>query len=510
MLKMLVDPMAGIIITNDGNSILREIDVSHPAAKTMIELARAQDEEAGDGTTSVIVLASEMLGAAQPFVEKNVHPGHIVKGYFDCMEDALVYLEKLAHPIDFRNREDMKRIILSTVGTKFISRWAEFMTDLALSAVLTVFDEKDGVKDIDLKRYARIEKIPGGDIEDSKVLDGIVIHKDITHSSMRRRIENPRIVCLDSYIEYRKGESQTMIELAAEEDIEEIMKQEAEHIKRVCGQILALKPDIVVTEKGIADLADHYFVKAGVTCLRRLRRADNIRLARATGATVINRPEELKESDVGKQCGLFEIRKIGDDYFSFFEQCEDPKACSIILRGASRDVLNEVERNIFDAMNVARNIIVDPRLLPGGGSTEMALACYLDEKGKSVEGPSQLTYRAAARAFEVIPRTLAENCGANVIRLITKLRAKHSELGIDACTYGLDGIQGKMVDMHDLGIWEPYNVKAQTIKTAIESTLLLLRIDQILSGIVRSEAPKPKDKRFEVEELDEEADLLPE
>ena len=226
-------------------------------------------------------------------------------------------------------------------------------------------------------------------------------------------------------------------------------------------------------------MAQHYLLKAGITAFRRLRKTDNNRVARATGATIVSRPDELQESDIGTGCGLYEVRKIGDEYFTFMEDCKDAKACTILLRGGSKDVLNEIERNLSDAMQVVRNVVFDNRLLPGGGATELAISEAILKSVDEVEGVQKFPYAALANAFEIIPRTLAENCGANVIRLLTDLRTKHSERG---SSWGVNGCTGEMADMHDLGIWEPYCVKAQTLKTAVESANLILRIDDVVSG----------------------------
>ncbi len=481
MLKMILDPMGGIVMTNDGNAILREIDVKHPAAKSMIDLSRTQDEEVGDGTTSVAILAGEVLASAEIFLERNMHPIIICSAFRRMLDDAIDYVEELSFPIDPNNRESMINLIQSCLGTKFSARWMDLMCNLALDAVNVVHLEQDGRTEIDIKRYARVEKIPGGAIEDSEVLSGVMINKDVVHQKMRRRIENPRILLLDCPLEYIKGESKTDIEITSEEDFNKILALEDAHVKAMCMDLLAHKPDIVITEKGCSDLAQHYLMKANVTVMRRLRKTDNNRIARATGATICHRPHEVQDSDVGTGCGLFEVRKIGDDYFAFFVECTAPKATTILLRGASKDVLQEIDRNLQDAMNVARNVVFDPRIVPGGGSIEMALSQALVRKSKSIEGVEQWPYRAAAEALEVIPRTLAQNCGTNVIRLMTELRAAHA--GGDNATMGVNGSTGDLVDMAELGIWEPYAVKVQTIKTAVEQATLLLRIDEIVSGL---------------------------
>mmetsp|Transcript_32792 Transcript_32792/g.72211 ORF Transcript_32792/g.72211 Transcript_32792/m.72211 type:complete len:529 (+) Transcript_32792:167-1753(+) len=485
MLKMLLDPMGGIVMTNDGNCILREVDVSHPAAKSMIELSRAQDEEVGDGTTSVIILSGEMLSIAEPLLERNFHPTVIVRGYLRALQTALETCGKICRTIDVNDTKEMREIVSTAIGTKFSARWGDLMVDMAIKAVKKVVTRRGDYTEVDVKRYVRIEKIPGGELGECRVLDGVMFNKDVTHSKMRRKIENPRILLLDCPLEYKKGESQTNVEIMNEEDFNSLLRQEEEWVEQICANIVAFKPDLVITEKGVSDLAQHYFLKAGITSFRRLRKTDMNRVARATGGTVVNRPDEIQETDIGTGCGLFEVRKIGDEYFTFLEQCHDAKACTIILRGGTKDVLNEIERNLADAMQVVRNVHFDPRMLPGGGATEIAVSTAITKSLDSVEGIAKWPYAAVAAAMEVIPRTLAENCGANVIRLLTELRAKHDSG--EGSSWGVDGCTGQAVDMYKLGIWEPYCVKSQTLKTAIESACLILRIDDVVSGTRRKQ-----------------------
>lgn len=249
-----------------------------------------------------------------------------------------------------------------------------------------------------------------------------MLNKDVTHSSMRRRIERPRIVLLDCGLDYKQAESVAHLEISQADDWDKALKNEEAAVRAMCESIIAMKPDLVITEKGVSDLAQHYLQRAGITAIRRVRKSDNNRIARATGATIVHRPEELQESDVGTGCGLFEVRQIGDEYFAFIEECDQPKACSILLRGGSKDALNEIERNLQDAMQVARNVVFDARLLPGGGATEMEVACRLQAMAKAQGGVDALPFAAVGEAMEVIPRTLCQNCGADTIRVITKLR----------------------------------------------------------------------------------------
>jgi T-complex protein 1 subunit gamma len=432
-----------------------------------------------DGVNANLRPAGEMLAQALPQLERNIHPVIIISAYKRALADALSIIEEISVPVNIDDDEAMKSLISSSIGTKFVSRWSDLMCRLALKATRTVTWEQGGHKEVDIKRYARVEKIPGGEIEDSCVLDGIMLNKDITHPKMRRRIENPRIVLLDCTLEYKKGESQTNIELARDEDYTRILEIEEERVKEMCDAILAVKPDLVITEKGVSDLAQHYLVKANVTAIRRVRKMDNNRIARATGATIVNDVRNLVASDVGTHCGLFEISKIGDEYFTFLTKCKDPHACTIMLRGPSKDILNEIERNLQDAMGVARNVMFHPRLCPGGGATEMAVAVGLERKAKTVEGVAQWPYRAVAEAMEVIPRTLIQNSGNSPIRVLTQLRAKHAEGGT---SWGVDGDAGKLVDMKEYGVWEPMAVKMQSVKTAVESACLLLRVDDICAA----------------------------
>ena len=497
MLKMLMDPMGGIVLTSDGNAILREIDVAHPAAKTVIELSRSQDEEVGDGTTSVIVLAGELLAHAAPLFEGYAdsanfsglhhHPISVIGGYRKALDDALVLLDRMATAISVENDGQLRKIVASTIQTKAVCAPAsDLIVDLAIRAVRcvacpgsngTAKSQFESSASIDIKRFARVEKIPGGQLEDSVVLDGVLVNKDITHPAMRRLIENPRILLLDCPLEYKKGESQTNIEISTQTDWSRALEIEEEQVRKMCDFIIALKPDVVITEKGLSDLAQHYLVSAGITALRRLRKTDNQRISRATGAKIVTRVEDAQQDDIGTGCGSFHVDKIGDEYFCFFTRCSNPKACSIILRGPSKDILNEVERCLQDAMCVARNLLIDARVVPGAGASEMAISCHLSNNASLIDPIQQAAYLAVSRAFEVIPRTLAQNCGADPFRSLSDLRVKHKQN--IASHWGIDGYTGHV---SETDVWEPLTVKSQTIKTAIEAACLLLRVDEIVSG----------------------------
>jgi len=357
MLKMLMDPMGGIVMTNDGNAILREVDCNHPAAKSMIELARAQDEEVGDGTTSVIILAGEMMQMARPFIEREIHPTVIVNSYYKALEDCMTLIKECAVDIDINSDEDIKKALTSCVGTKFAARWGELVINLALHACRTIMKGVTNVNklNLEIKRYAKVEKIPGGMMEECQVLDGVMLNKDVTHAGMRRMIKNPRVLLLDCTLEYKKAESQTSMNMSKESDMGDALQQEINEIASLCADIMKHKPDVVITEKGVSDLAQHFLMKENISVIRRVRKTDNNRIARVSGATIVTRPEEICEDDIGKDCGLFRISKIADEYFTYFLECKNPSACTILLRGGSKDSLNEMERNLQDALGVCRN-----------------------------------------------------------------------------------------------------------------------------------------------------------
>lgn len=493
MLKMLLDEQGGIVLTNDGNAILRELNVGHPAAKSIIALSHAQEDNVGDGTTSVVIFAAEILSVAESFLEKNLHPNTINRAYKQALQFATNVINNMAFPIDIHDRKQMINIINCSVATKFANRFGNLIAELALDAVKTIYYQlENGQKIIDVRRNIKIEKIPGAGVEDSQVLRGVIINKDVINPGrMKRKIVKPRIILLDCSLEYKKGENMINVEMTREKDFETLLKMEEDWIKKECMNIISFKPDIVITEKGLSDLAAYYFQKNEITAIRRVRKTDNNRISRACGATIIHRTDQIKERDVGISAGLFEVRKIGDEFFSYIVDCKNPKSCSVILRGASKDFLNEIERNLTDAMAVVRNVILQPFLLPGGGAVEMEISRRLADNSRYVEGVDQWPYLGVGLALEVIPRTLAQNSGVNIIRTLTRLRAKHSKIG--GSMWGVDGVTGLIVDMQDRTIWEPLVVKSQVIKAAIESACLLLRIDDIVSVISRVTKPESQE-----------------
>jgi len=485
MLKMLMDPMGGIVMTNDGNAILREITVQNPAAKMLIEIARTQDEEVGDGTTSVVVLAAEIMSLSLPFLKDKMHPTTIIEAYRQCLDFMIETMkDKLSVAVDVDANEAVEKILRSCVNASN-EKWGAFLSEFAVKAVKQVATFENGKAKVDVKRYIKVEKIPGGLIEDSKVLNGVMFNKDVVHPKMPRRLEKPRVVLLDCGLEYKKGESVTNMEFSQATDFSAALQMEEEQVKQMVAEVLRVKPTLLITEKGVSELASYLLAKEGVAVIRRVKKTDNNRIAKAVGATIVHRPEELKEEDVGTKCGLFEISKIGDEYFTFLTECENPKACTVMLRGPSKDVLNEIERNLNDALQVARNLMQEPRIVYGGGAVEVALAKAIAEKAEEIQGEIQWPFKAIGQALEVIPRILVANCGESTIRATTSLKAKHAE-GPDNHSYGIDGMTGQVRDMKEAGVFDPFVVRMQVYKSAVETAMMLLRIDDIVSGVKKA------------------------
>ncbi|KRX96672.1 T-complex protein 1 subunit gamma [Trichinella pseudospiralis] len=492
MLKMVIDGMGGISITNDGNAILRELQVQDAAAKAMIEISRTQDQETGDGTTSVIILAAEFMRAVKPFLQQGFHPIKIITTLQSILNDE----------IDVNNENEILRIVRSCLGTKIVERYVPLATKMSIEAVKIVMKKNsNNRKEIDIKRFVRIEKIPGGNLSDSELLKGVVLNKDVLHPKMRRHIENPRIILLDGALEYKKAESKMSMNAI---NVEEVLNLEEAALRQMCDAVIALKPDLVFTEKGCSDLVQEYLMRSNISVIRRIKKTDNDRLSRVCGAQIVSDVFDLNESDVGTKATLFEVEQIGHEsvlnqisekmyslfsredflfsrYFAKVLNHNDPHACTLILRGPNKDLMKEIERNFNDALNVVRNVYMNPRAVPGGGAVEMCLGHILKKKALDKEGVAQFIYNAIADAFEIIPLTLLNNCDSNPIREITSLRLKYAK---DIGTWGVNGCTGNLVDMHTYNIWDPLLVKQQIYKSALEvTTVMILRIDDIVSGV---------------------------
>lgn len=475
MQKMVITRIGSVELTNDGNAILREIDVAHPAAKSLLELAKTQDDEVGDGTTSVIVLAAELLQKMSGLLFGGVHPVRVTQAMARVLGHCLEHLKGLAVDVG-KSEGERLTIVSASVGTKLCSVLGVHVDKLALKAVNTIFSEEFGAKRVDLKGDMRVEKILGSDFGACEVLDGVILNKNIIHAQMRRHIENPVILVLDIPLEYKKGESQTSYEFKDPGAFKRALEVEEVQIRQMCERIVELKPDVVVTEKGISDLAMSILFANNITALRRLKKSEATRLAKACGGTVVSRLEELNQKVLGKGCGLFEYLKIGDEYFCKFSRCTKPRACSVVLRAPSKDLLDELERNFYDAVKVAKNVLLCPKMCPGGGATEMALSLCLEKfRGADIE---RAVAERAAEALQAIPDVLARNSGhSSPLDLVAELETKQRQNRF----FGIDGVRGEVVDMRGR-VMEPMAVKVQMLKSAFEAASLILRVDGVIQS----------------------------
>lgn len=472
MQKMVLTKINSIELTNDGNTILREMDVSHPSARCLIELSQTQDDECGDGTTSVLILAAELLGKAVTLLDRS-HPIRLCNILFKARSLCLDHLSRIS--IDARE-EELLEIVSSSVSTKLCSVLKVPIPQLALEAVQAI-KSRDGRCKIDIKNDIKIDKILGS-FEESEIVDGILIEKDLIHSQMRRVIENPKILVLDSPLEYKKGESVTNMEFSNKNDFTRALQIEEEQIRRMCTKIIETKADVVVTEKGVCDLALSILYENNITAVRRIKKSDSTRISRATGAIVMNRIEDVSSRHLGT-AGLFEYVKIGRDYYCKLSRCQNPRAVSVVLRGPTKDLLAELERNFMDAAKVAKNVLINPKLVPGGGASEMSMSMMLSEASADYSCPVERNvFEQTAEALKVIPSVLANNSGAgNSLEILNELEKRQARDPY----FGVDGISGKIVDMRGV-VMEPLIVKTQCVKSAFESVMQLLRIDGIIES----------------------------
>ncbi|AFP65583.1 T-complex protein gamma SU (nucleomorph) [Chroomonas mesostigmatica CCMP1168] len=477
MLKMIIDNQGGIIITNDGHCVLREIEIEHPAARSLIDLSKTQDNEIGDGTTTVVVLAAEFLRIAEILLKQKLHPNQIISSFYQALIDVNFFLQsELSFSLEKNNIKDVVKVIMTSICTKLVGKFSRLMCELAIKAIEQMKNKKEVSN---MKTFFKIEKISSGKIEQSRILSGIMFAKDIAHPKMKRYIVQPKILLLDCPIEFKKGESQTLIEMNEEDTWQKILKAEENYIIFLCNLLKNFRPDVIITEKGVSDLALHYLYKSNISVIRRVKKSDNIRIAKATGATIITSIEEIENHDFGLS-DTFEIKKIGEEYFTFITGCKDGTSCTALLFGSSRDVLDEIERNLQDALSIAKDIFSNQKIIPGGGATELAIGNFLSEKSENQKNSSFFIYKSLSLAFEIIPKTLTENYGDSVIFQLNKLKTIHKQKGI---FFGLDGRNGKIVDMRKINVWETCSLKMQLVKSAIENATLLLRVDRIISGL---------------------------
>jgi len=472
--KMMVDPVGDVVITNDGVTILKEMDIEHPAAKMMGEIAKTQDQEVGDGTTTAVVIAGELLKQAEELLDQEIHPTVIAAGYRLAADKSLEILRAIATKVTTKDEALLKKIAITAMTGKGSQSARDELAEIAVQAVKSVAD-KDNTVDID---NITVEKKVGGSITDSQLIGGVVIDKERLHPNMPKKVVGARIALLDAAIEIEKTEVEAKIQIRSPDQLQAFLDQEETMLKAMVDKIVSTGANVLFVQKGIDDLAQHFLAKAGIYAIRRVKKGDMEKLARATGGRVITSIHELTSEDLGK-AGLVEERKVSDDKMTFVEQCENPKSVSIILRGGTEHVVDELDRAMEDALRVVGVALEDKMLVAGGGAPEVELALRLRAYASTVGGREQLAVEAFADSMEIIPKTLAENAGLDQIDTLVALRSKHEE-GVKSA--GLDMDTGKPVDMFSLGVVEPLRVKTQAINSAAEAAVMIIRIDDVIAS----------------------------
>ena len=471
--KMLVDNLGDIVITNDGVTILEEMQIEHPAAKMLVEVAKTQNEEVGDGTTTAAVLAGELLKKAEDLLDQNIHSTVITKGYKYAREKALEVLDKISEKIEIEDTEDLVKIAITAMTGKSAERASEHLAKIVVDAVRTVMDNKD----ID-KENIKLEKKHGGSSEDTELIKGVIIDKEVVHPAMPKKVKYAKIALLDSSLEIEKTETEAQIQITSPEQLQTFLDQEEKILKGMADKVALSGCNVLFCQKGIDDVAQHFLAKKGILTARRVKKSDMEKLARATGGKIVSNISDLDEEDLGF-ANIVEEKKISGEEMIFVRECKNPKAVSILIRGGTEHVVDEVERAIEDAIGAVSSALEVGKIVAGGGAPEEAVAKELREFAQSYSGREQLAILAFADAIEIIPRTLAENAGIDPIDILVELRSAHED-GKE--THGINVYTGKIVDMKAEGVIEPLKIKTQAIKSAAEAAEMILRIDDIISA----------------------------
>ncbi len=476
--KMLIDSLGDITITNDGATVLEEIDVQHPAAKMMIEVAKTQDDEVGDGTTTSVIFAGELLKKAQDLLEQNIHPSIIIAGYQKASEKALQRLDELAIDVDLDDRETLMKLANTSMRSKTVSNVRDHLSGIVIDAIKQIIEERDGqvIADVD---NVQIVKKEGKSLNETELIKGIIIDKEVVHDGMPKKVENPKIALVDAAIEVEKTEFDAEIRIRSPDAIKAFLDQEAEMLKSKVDDIVASGATVLFAQKGIDDVAQHFFAKEGVLAARRVKKSDMEKLAKATGARIVSNLSDLKEADLGI-CEFVEEKKVGDDKMIFVEGCSDPRAVAIFIRAGLERMIDEAERALNDALYVISDVAELPKMVPGGGAIETELSKSVRSFATQVGGREQLAIEAFADSLEVIPRTLAENAGLDVLDSMVAIKAAHDKKGGSAM--GINVFDEGVVDMLEQGVVEPTAVKLQAIKSAVEVSAMILRIDDVVAA----------------------------
>jgi thermosome len=492
--KMLVDSFGDVTVTNDGATIVKEMEVQHPAAKLLVEVAKAQDAEVGDGTTSAVVLAGAFLAKAEELLDQNIHPSIIIEGYTKALRESLKILSDIAYKVEPTDREALKKVVMTTISSKYIGGnvISNKLADMTIEAALTVAEPReDGTYDFRIDDV-KIEKKKGGNVIDTQLIKGIVIDKEVVHPGMPRRIEDAKIALLDAALEVEKPEITAKINITSPELIKAFLDEEANLLKEMVEKIAATGANVVICQKGIDEVAQHFLAKKGIMAVRRVKRSDLEKLERASGGKIVSSVRDLKPEDLG-YAKLVEERRIGNDKMVFIEGCKNPKAVTILIRGANDMVMDEIERSLKDALNVLRNVMKAPKIVPGGGAVEIELATRLREFAAKVGGKEQLAIEAFASAIEEIPLILAESSGKDPLETLMKLRQLHSEGKKYA---GIDVVTGEIREnMIEHNVIEPLLVKESMVKTAAEAAITILKIDDIIAASPVKKEKEEKGKK---------------
>ena len=483
--KMLIDSLGDITITNDGAAILDEIEVEHPAAKMMVEVAKTQDDMVGDGTTTAVVLSGELLKKAEELLDQNIHPTVIVSGYKKAVQKAIETINRIATPVNIEDRQMLKKVALTSMSSKAVGPAKEHLAEIAIDAVKQIVEKRGERRIADIDNIQIIKK-EGKSLFESQLVKGVIIDKEVVHPGMPKKIENAKIALLDCPLEIEKTEISAEIRIRHPEQMKAFLDQETKMLKEMVEKIKATGANVVFCQKGIDDMAQHFLAKQGVLAARRVKQSDMEKLARATGGRIVTDLDDLGSSDLGV-AGTVEERKVGEDKMIFVEGCKDPRSVAILIRAGLERMVDEAERAMQDALSVVSDVIENNKIVPGGGAVEAEIAKELRSYATKVGGREQLAIEAFADSIEVIPKTLAENAGLEPIDIMVELRSSHEKL--DGKNMGVNVFTGKIDNMLQNGVVEPLVVKEQAVKSAAESASMILRIDDVIA------ASKPKEEK---------------
>ena len=484
--KMLVDSLGDVVITNDGVTILKEMDIESPAAKMMVEVAKTVDAEAGDGTTTSVVLGGELLKKAEDLLEQGLHPAVIALGYRLASEQAIKVLDSIAIDIAIDDDEELKKVAQTAITGKSAEASSEFLAEIAIKAVKAITEEDSkGKKVVDVDNIS-VEKKVGGRMSETKLVQGLALDKEVVHPGMPRKIKNAKIALINASLEVKKTETSAEVKIRTTDQLKSFLAEEERMMRRLAERIKESGANVVICQKGIDDVVQHHLAKEGIMAIRRAKKSDLEKLEKATGGNIVSTVEEMTESDLG-HAGLVEERKISGDKMLFIEQCKNPHAVSIVVRGGTEHVVDEVERSLHDMLRVVGSIIEDGKAVAGGGAVETELALKIRDYGASLKGREQLAVEKFAEAMEIIPRTLAENSGLDPIDKLVALKAAHERGEKNA---GLNVYTGKIVDMRENNVIEPLRTKRQSVRSAVDAAIMILKIDDVIAS-KKGAAPPP-------------------